>query len=441
MGLGANVRNAKAFREAPLEFFRGLSFEGGRYRPVVRFPMFGANVVVNDPDSVGAIMAGAAPDERFTKEEFRFFMLLRRFLNLGLFTNEGEAHRAQRKVVAPLLQPASLIPFTGGFVGRAVSAVEAWDGAIDPHTEAGALALNVLIDTIAGPDCEDAVRLFAAGVHAAEGGVIDLISSPVIFPESMPTPKNRRLASAVDEVQRWAAEVVARRRQEPTVNGTCPISGALVEATHSAGAASESVVADEMLTMLVAGYQTTAAALSFSWYLLAQHPEWIEELRAEYDEVLGDRDPTSDDVPQLKRTLMVIKESMRLYPPVWVIARRAVHATELAGVSIPRNASVWIIPYTLHRHPDHWEKPEDFHPEHFGPRVERHRHAYQPFASGVHKCVGNHYALRLAVLTMPVVLRRVDFAPPDGDFTAKTRAFTYPVGPPLRITRRALAMR
>jgi cytochrome P450 len=291
------------------------------------------------------------------------------------------------------------------------------------HTEASALALDALIETVTGADVAADVRAFAELHDVAEEALLKILAAPVVLPAAVPTPGNRKLATGAARVQALADRVIDARRRSPGVE----IVSRLIDTARA------DRLRDEVVTMLVGGYQSTAAALSFTWYLLAQHPDATAEVRDEVDAV------GVDDVARLVRTRMIVDESLRLYPPVWVIARRAARADTLVDAEVPRGASVWIAPYTLHRNPEHWERPEEFDPDRFAPERAsgRHHHAYAPFGAGLHKCVGNHYALQVAVTAVATLLSRFDLSPPARPFTARTKSFTYPDGPPLRVSPRA----
>jgi cytochrome P450 len=162
------------------------------------------------------------------------------------------------------------------------------------------------------------------------------------------------------------------------------------------------------MTLLLAGYETSANALAWTWYLLTQHPEAEERLHAELDQILAGRIPTVADLPQLNYTRMVLEEAMRLYPPVWVLMRRAIQDDEIDGYHIPANSYILWSPYISHRHPDFWEKPEQFYPEHFSAEgsAKRPRHAYMPFSSGPRVCIGNTFAMTGMQLILATIVQQ-----------------------------------
>jgi cytochrome P450 len=176
------------------------------------------------------------------------------------------------------------------------------------------------------------------------------------------------------------------------------------------------LVRDELITMLFAGSETTGLMLSWTWYLLSQHPDALRRLHAELDEVLGGRLPTVDDLADLKYTRMVLQETMRLYPPVWFLFRQSLQEDEIDGYRITANAKVVVSPYTTHRHPAFWPNPEQFDPERFTPENSqgRPRYAYLPFGAGRHLCLGNNLAMMEGQLVLATIAQRYRIEPVPG---------------------------
>jgi cytochrome P450 len=171
---------------------------------------------------------------------------------------------------------------------------------------------------------------------------------------------------------------------------------------------SDQQLRDEILTLLLAGHETTANTLSWTFYLLAQHPDTVANLQAEYRDILQGRLPKMDDLPQLPLTRMVVEESMRLYPPAWAVGRNALAEDEIGGYVIPKRAYVLVFQYVTQRHPDFWERPDAFDPGRFAAEraTGRHRFAYFPFGGGPRLCIGNQFALIEAQLILATVLSR-----------------------------------
>jgi cytochrome P450 len=164
---------------------------------------------------------------------------------------------------------------------------------------------------------------------------------------------------------------------------------------------------DEVLTLVLAGHETTANLLAFTFHLLSTHPEWDRRVADEVTAVLGDRDPAFEDVPKLKITRMVLEEAMRLFPPVWTFERQALADDVVMGYALPKDAIVGISPYALHRHPKLWDNPEGFDPERFLPErsAGRSKYAYLPFGGGPRTCIGNNFAMMEAQIILAMVAR------------------------------------
>jgi len=209
-------------------------------------------------------------------------------------------------------------------------------------------------------------------------------------------------------------EIIRNRRQQQEDVGDL-LSMLLNAVDENGQGMDDKQLRDEIITLLLAGYETSANALAWTWYLLTQHPEAQERLHAELDQILAGRIPTVEDLPQLNYTRMVLEEAIRVYPPVWVLMRRGIQDDEIDGYHIPANSYIMWSPYISHRHPDFWEKPEQFYPDHFSTEhsSKRPRHAYMPFSSGPRVCIGNTFAMIEMQLVLATITQqyRVSLAP------------------------------
>jgi cytochrome P450 len=192
----------------------------------------------------------------------------------------------------------------------------------------------------------------------------------------------------------------------------------LMAATDEAGGMSRKQLRDEVVTLMLAGHETTAVALSWTFLLLSKHPDVARKLAAEVDDVLGDRAaPAIEDLARLRYTGWVVDESMRLYPPVWMVERQAIADDVIGGYRIPAGTYVGVSPWTLHRHPAYWENPEGFEPERFAPEreKERPRYVYLPFGGGPRTCIGNSFALMEAKILLATISKRYTLALRPGE--------------------------
>jgi len=228
---------------------------------------------------------------------------------------------------------------------------------------------------------------------------------------SVPTPRNRRHLAALRTLDQIVYGILHERRRHPRpADRSGDLLSLLIEARdeETGEGMSDKQLRDEVLTLFVAGHESTANALAWTFYLLSQHPEAERRLRAELAEALAGGTPTVADLPNLPYTRMVIEESMRLYPPAWIMIRSAVADDEICGYRIPANATVLISPYVIHRLPAFWEAPAEFDPERFTPERSAGRppFAYFPFGGGPHQCIGKGYALQAAQLILATVAQR-----------------------------------
>jgi cytochrome P450 len=254
--------------------------------------------------------------------------------------------------------------------------------------------------------------------------MFEMVSLSMV-PAWIPLPKQLRFRHARLEQQAIVRQLVASRlaRSEGPSGGPSGgqdddvLSRLIVSTGEEADAhVGRQRMQDELITLLLAGHETTASTLSWVFYLADRHPEVWERLRAEAVEVLGDRLPVYEDLTRLTFTTMVVEESMRLYPPVWGLTRVAQQDDEVGGWHVPAGSDVMICPYTLHRHPGFWPSPERFDPERFGPggAANRPRYAYIPFGAGPRFCVGNHLGMMEAIFVIAVVTRELRLATVPG---------------------------
>jgi cytochrome P450 len=252
------------------------------------------------------------------------------------------------------------------------------------------------------------------------------------LPAWVPTANNRRMKEAARTLNGIVLALIHERRREGRDHGD--LLSMLMQARDevTGEAMTEDQLRSEALTFLVAGHETTATALTWTWFLLASHASIRRQVRAEVEGVLRDRLPTIEDVPHLVTTRMVLEESMRLYPPIWALAREAAEEDEIGGYRIPARSTVLVSPFVTHRHPDYWERPEVFDPDRFTPErvARRPKCAYFPFLGGPHQCIGNEFALLEMRLIVAMVLQRFDLELlPDQAIQPKASLTLRPSGP------------
>lgn len=424
MAIRDSLANVQAYRANPVAFYRDVTGSGGRYRAVAPFDMFGPQMLVNDPELVRSVLL-SSDGGGFGKEGLRFFTVIRRMLGLGVFTVDGGLHQQKRRRVQPILRPRSLGTATEAMTYAAGRLRDDWAGGggrvADAQAAAGRTALDLLAEAFAGVERAAEVRELAELSLAAEGPLLHVLKAPVVLPERVPTPANRRLAHASRRLRERAASLLRSSATDPPPPGS--LLAQLLEQGQATGA-SQTELLDELVTLVVAGHQSTAAAIAFTFYALATNPEPARLVEREAATLLGTHAATAADLPRLRHTRMAVDEALRMYPPVWIITRRAARDTELGDRRLSAGTVVHICPHTLHRNPAHWPDPDRFRPDRFADAGDRHRFAYAPFGAGPHKCLGNHFALMATVIVVASVCAAVRFQEAPADARVSARSFT-----------------
>nr|BFD89358.1 cytochrome P450 [Kitasatospora sp. Xyl93] len=347
----------------------------------------------------------------------------RRALGNGLLTSEGELWRKQRRQIQPAFQHKRIVQQADAVAEEAAKLVgrlraHEGGGPVDVVKEVTALTLGVLGRTLLDVD----LSAFEAVGHDFEAvqdqAMFDMVTMGMV-PGWVPLSTQLRFRKARQDLQKVVDRLVAERvsRDGGEVEGDDALSRLIVATRQEPDAAvARQRMRDELVTLLLAGHETTASTLGWTFYLADRHPEVMDRLHAEAVEVLGDRLPGFDDLHRLRYTSMVVEEVMRLYPPVWILPRQAQADDEVGGYHVPAGADVLICPYTLHRHPRFWDAPEQFDPERFDRdrATERPRYAYIPFGAGPRFCIGNHLGLLEATFTIAMVARDLRLAKVPG---------------------------
>jgi cytochrome P450 len=281
-------------------------------------------------------------------------------------------------------------------------------GEIDVHAEMMALTLRIvartLFSAVVGAEAEGIGHALSIAIHYAN----DYAESLIRLPQWLPTPANVRFKRAVKTLDELVYRIIDERRKGgPAAHDLLAMLMSATDDTTRTGMG-DRALRDEVMTLVLAGHETTANALTWTWYCLSKDPEVERRVHAEVSRVLAGRTPTIDDLPKLGYTSMVLQEAMRLYPPVWAFERQAIADDEVGGYVLPAGSIVAVSPYLMHRHRAHWDNPEGFDPERFAPErtVERERFAYLPFGGGPRLCIGNAFAMMEAQIILAMVVQR-----------------------------------
>jgi len=227
-------------------------------------------------------------------------------------------------------------------------------------------------------------------------------------PAWLPTPRNRRWKRLMKTINSGVYQMIEQRRQNPADRADVLSAYMTTRNEQTGEGMSDKLLRDEVMTLVIAGYDAVAHSLCWTLYLLAQHADAQARLRAELDEVLGGRTPTAEDLPRLGYTTRVLQESMRLYPPAWLLARSPTQDDVIDNCPVPVGSTVLSSPFATHRRPDIWDNPERFDPDRFTAERSdgRPKYAYFPFAGGARQCIGNTFALQEMQIIVAMVMQR-----------------------------------
>lgn len=368
--------------------------------------------LLSDPDSVRHVFATNA--DNYSKAPHPAFVLLGHVMGKGLVTSDGALWLRQRKLAQPAFTKQRVEGY-GRMMTIATRRMLARWGVTDQSSaplnidaEMMRLTLEIVGQSLFSLDIASEAGRVGAAFNNVSDQFAKLLGHPLgqllVAMPFLPSIKqfNANIAT-LDEV---VADVIDDRRRRPGDRGDL-LSLLMAATDQSTGKGMDDAqLRDEVMTLLLSGHETTADALTWAFYLLDRHLEVRERLEAEIDAVLGGREACVRDLADLPYSRMVIQETLRLYPPIFLFARWSQGADVVAGHPIPQDANMMVSPYVLHRHPDFWEQPERFDPERFTPRAAaaRHPYAYMPFGGGPRQCIGVHFALMEAQLLLITIV-------------------------------------
>jgi len=373
---------------------------------VVAFDLAGTRwAIVNHPDLIRDILV--THQRSFVKG--RALERAKRVVGNGLLTSEGELHLRQRRLAQPAFHRDRIVAYAEQMVRYAAAAGESWrDGAtVDMHEEMMHLTLAVVSKTLFDADMESQSDEIGDAVTAIlESFALVMLPFPGVM-ERLPLPFARRFRKARARLDQTIYKLIADRRASGEDRGD--LLSMLLQATDAEGdgtGMSDKQLRDEALTIFLAGHETTANNLTWTWYLLSQHPEVEAKLHAELD-ALG-AEPTMADLARLPYTRMVVQESMRLYPPAYAIGRRALEDYECGDYVLREGTIVLVLPWLQQRDPRWWPNPERFDPERWSPEqnADRPKFSYFPFGAGTRICIGEQFAWTEAILMLATLAQR-----------------------------------
>ena len=391
----------------PLAFYTTLV---RTYGDVASYRMGGEQLVlVNDPALIKDILV--TNNRNFTKG--RALQRTKRLLGEGLLTSEGATHLRQRRLMQPAFHRERIATYADTMIAYADRTRRGWqDGTtLDVAQEMNRLTLSIVGKTLFDADVESQ----AAEIGAALTGVIETFWLTMVpfsdLLEHLPVPKLRRARRARGQLDAIIYGMIAERRRSHRDHGdllSMLLSAQDEEAEGAAGRMTDRQVRDEAMTILLAGHETTANALTWTWYLLSTAPDVEARLHAEIDRVLQGRLPRMADIASLPFVERIVTESMRLYPPAWIIGRRALAAYPLGEYVAPARSILVMSPYVVQRDPRHYADPERFDPDRWTPefRASLPKFAYFPFGGGPRQCIGESFAWMELALLMTTIAQR-----------------------------------
>lgn len=393
-----------AFRSDPL----GFVTRGAReYGDVVRYTMGGRPVfLLVHPELIKELLVTRQHD--FVKG--RGLEWAKRYLGEGLLTSEGELHTRQRRLSQPAFHRQRIASYARVMVEYAAKRRDRWsDGqTLDLHAEMMALTMAIAGKTLFDADVESE----AAEIGASLTAIIELFPRFTLpfagLIEKLPLRSNREFARARERLDATIYRIIEERCRDGRDHGDLLSMLMLARDEEDGAGMSDRQLRDEVITLFLAGHETTANLLSWTFYCLSQNPEPEERLHEEVDRVLAGRAPTFEDIPGLAVAERVLAESMRLHPPAWILGRRALREVTLGPYQVPAGAYVIASPYATHRDPRFFPDPQRFLPERFTleAKAARPRFAYFPFGGGARQCIGEGFAWMEGTLLLATLAQR-----------------------------------
>lgn len=423
------------FRRDPLGFCTRLARDHGDIAFFRIGPM--RCVQVNHPEWIQELLTRDAPrlHKSWDFKEMEFV------LGKGLVTSEDELWRRERRLIQPAFHNDRIQVYEKTMVERVQAMLDSWeDGTeLELSSAMSRVTLDIVGRALFGADMNDSARVMATSITAFMDRFEKLMTGWLPLPIAWPLPGNRAAHRAVRELDRVVESMVQRRRDAGPGDD---LLWWLLEARDERGAIDNRQMRDELVTLLLAGHETTALALAWTLLLLSRNPEVEEKLVEELDRVLDGRPPASGDAGQLAYTRQVVEEGLRLRPPVWGIGREALEDIELRGHVIKKGTQIFIMQWVLHQDARYFHEPQRFDPDRWAPerRESIPAHASMPFGAGPRKCIGTHFAMLEATLLLASIVQRFHVEVLPGKVELQPAVTLRPKnGIPARVEARAAA--
>ncbi len=395
--------NLREFAGDTLGFATRLARE---YGDVARFRIVHRTAyLLSAPEAVERVLV--TNHRNFIKHTF-FWRKVDAIFGKGLLTNEGDDWRRQRRLVQPAFHHERIAEYARTMVDYTTDRLDGWlDGEErDVRGEMTSITFRVVAKTLFDAEVAGDIAEIAEAFDTGIEEIARRIRRPFLVPDWVPAAGNLRYRRAVDRMDRLVYRIIEEHRDG---RDRGDLLSALMQVRDDEGRPMDGEqLRDETITMLLAGHETTALALTWTWFLLSQHPDVATRLEAEVDAVLDGRPPGVEDLPRLPYTERVVKEAMRIYPPAYSFGREALEDDEILGWPVPAGTTLFVFPWVLHRDPRFFAEPLDFEPDRWSEEFERNlpRLAYLPFGSGPRMCIGREFARMELVLIVAAIAQR-----------------------------------
>lgn len=397
------VSHALALRRDPLGLLTQLAREHGAMAPLRIGPL--QSYLVTDPELIGEVLVSK---HKHYSRKTRVYQAMAEFLGAGILTTEGEDWRVHRRMIQPAFHKLRLASFADRIARIGAEMLEGWRGEMDVADAMMRLTLRIVSEVLLGTRTDADASEIGQAVRDSQRYVEAVMSRVVPLPRLLPTRQHRALRRSEETLDRVAYGIIDAHQRSRTSRDDAV--SMLLDARYEDGRPlSRERIRNELLTLLTAGHETTANALSWTLMRLSLHPEVGRRLCAEVDEVLGGRLPTFVDLPKLAYTRRVFDEALRLHPPAWATGRVVTEAHELGGKRMRPGQLVMVSPYVTHRRPDLWDNPEGFDPDRWEALSVRGAlppFTYFPFGGGIRKCVGEAFAYLEATVLLALIAQR-----------------------------------
>lgn len=397
--------NLLSFRRDPLQFLRTSAKAYGEIAHL-RFGPKRHVYLLTNPDHIKEVLVSKQAHFRKGKG----LQVARAVVGDGILTSEGEKHMRQRRLMQPAFHRERIAAYGGAMVRQGVELMREWkDGEVrDIHHDMMKVTLAIITETMFGRSVKEGADEIGHAIDIGLRYVANKASSFIDVPLSVPTRSNREFLESNETLDKTIYALIEERRSSgQTGNDLLGMLLAARDEDDGKGMTDEQV-RDEVMTIFVAGHETTANTMSWIFYLLATHPEAEQKLHDELFSVLGDNLPTVEDIPQLTYTNLIVQETLRLYPAAWTINREVVEPVEIGGHTYQPGDTLMMSQYVMHRDARFYDEPDSFRPERFaGDLLKRiPAYAYFPFGGGPRICIGNNFALMEAALLLATIAQR-----------------------------------